>query len=303
VDNALLVYDRWVIWVEGSPAFAVFHRPELDAYLARQAADRGTVIHENEAVESLVPQADGVIVVSRKATYRAQVVVGADGSKGISRSLVEHNRRRTRVARLLEMLCPASEMSPVFTHHYAVFDFTPLGNGLQGYFWQFPARVNGLPALNCGVYDARLASKRPRARLMSILENGLRTWGGEEVQLSPEGHPIHWFSPRNRFSAPRLLLVGDAAGAEPLFGEGIAPALGYGQVAAASIQAAFASGDFSFRDYRRRLLTSPIGRYLMLRWAVAEVAYRLGDRAWFMPLLWWFSRIVARLWPTSPRLY
>jgi len=62
-----------------------------------------------------------------------------------------------------------------------------------------------------------------------------------------DGHPIHCFSPRNRFSMPRLLLVGDAAGVDPLFGEGIAPALAYGQVAAAALMEAFTQADFSLR--------------------------------------------------------
>jgi flavin-dependent dehydrogenase len=114
---------------------------------------------------------------------------------------------------------------------------------------------------------------------------------------------MHWFSPRNRLAWPRLLLVGDAAGSDPLFGEGIAPALGYGQVAAQALQTAFTSGDFSFRDYRRQVLTSEVGHYLWLRWAAAEGCYRYSGQSWFMHLVWTIGDALARLWPKLPSLY
>lgn len=296
VDEVRLIYGEWMISMCARPEFIVFHRPELDAYLAMEARRRGILIHENEPAQSLIPQADGVTVVTPRATYRAQVVVGADGSKGISRQICDRRRSRTRVARLLETLSPAFERLAPFTDRYASFDFTPTRDDLQGYFWEFPSWVGGEPTLNRGVYDARLASSRPRARLVPILQDNLRSLGYELDQAHVEGHPLHWFSPRNCFSQPRLLLVGDAAGVDPLFGEGIAPALAYGQVAADAIQVAFSRGDFSFKDYRRRLLTSHLGRYLMLRWGVAEVVYRLGDLPGFMPLLWRFAALLARLW-------
>jgi hypothetical protein len=94
-----------------------------------------------------------------------------------------------------------------------------------------------------------------------------------------------------------MLLVGDAAGAEPVFGEGIAPALGYGQVAAAAIERAFATNDFTFAGYRRQVLSSPVGRYLLLRWAIAHGSYRLSGHPWFMHLIWTLGAVVAALWP------
>jgi flavin-dependent dehydrogenase len=118
-----------------------------------------------------------------------------------------------------------------------------------------------------------------------------------------QGHPLHWFSPRSRFSRPRLLLAGDAAGVDPLFGEGIAPALGYGLVAAQAVQHAFARHEFSFVDYRQRVLASPVGRYLMLRWGMAEGSYRLSGHEWFMRLAWLLGDAAARLWPRLEDLY
>jgi flavin-dependent dehydrogenase len=82
-----------------------------------------------------------------------------------------------------------------------------------------------------------------------------------------------------------VLLVGDAAGADPLFGEGISFALGSGRLAALAIRRAYCSQDFRFRDYRLRFLFSPLGQALVVRWFLAYVVYSLRAPA-FQWLLW-----------------
>ena len=93
-----------------------------------------------------------------------------------------------------------------------------------------------------------------------------------------EGHPLRWFEPGSALSVPHILLVGDAAGADALFGEGISIALGYGELAARAIQAAFEQQDFSFRDYRRAVLRSELGKALRRRTWLAKLYYRLRSR-------------------------
>lgn len=89
--------------------------------------------------------------------------------------------------------------------------------------------------------------------------------------------------------------MGDAAGVDPLFGEGIGVGLGYGAEAAGAIRRAAARGDFTFANYRRRLLTSSVGRYLMPRWLVASIAYRLGGVDMFVRGLWSAGELLAPL--------
>lgn len=303
VDDIRLKYASRVIHVRGQPQFVVFHRPEFDAYLADEARRRGVLIRENEAVTALSIEADGVVLKTSRATYRAQAVVGADGARGISRRIMNSEKQPTRVARLLEVVHPAPETAEHFSQRYALFDFSPVHRNLQGYFWDFPARIQGQAHFNRGVYDARFAAKRARARLPELLHQGLCALGKDPEEVKLEGHPIHWFSPITIFSKTRFLLVGDAAGVDPLFGEGIAPALEYGRVAAESLQAAFATGDFSFPDYRSRLLRSRIGRYLLLRWIVAWWSYRLSGSAWFMHTLWTFGKALAASAPRPTALY
>jgi len=297
VDDIRLVYERRTVHARGRPQFVVFHRAELDAFLAQQARRRGAAIQEGEAVKRLTLHDDCVEVSTTQDIYLAKAVVGADGSKGITRRFMSEPGGRSRVARLLEVIQPAPETAIQFTERFALFDFTPVRDSLQGYFWDFPACIGGEARFNRGIYDARCAASRPRAGLPQLLGNALAALGADPNTVEVEGHPIHWFSPRGRFSKPRLLLVGDAAGVDPVFGEGIAPALGYGQVAAAAIEQAFATEEFSFAGYRRQVLNSPVGRYLLLRWFIAQGSYRLSGHPWFMHFVWTLGAVLATLWP------
>ena len=295
VRDARFVYRNRTVHVRGRPEIAVFHRQEFDHYLARTARERGLVIHENERALSLERGPDGITVTSDKAVYFAQVVVGADGSRGVTRNAVAPPGEAARVARLLETVHSARPDAPQFENEYAIFDFTPVHERLQGYVWDFPARVDDRPHHNRGIFDARMAHSRPKASLPRTLENALTQMGSEPKQVKIEGHPIHWFSPKSVMSGERLVLVGDAAGAEPLFGEGIAPALGYGKAAAGAITASFKNRGFTFKNYKRRVLFSRLGFYMMLRWYVAWWSYRLSGHSWFMHIMWTIGRGLAAL--------
>lgn len=302
IEDVRLVYGKRTIHVRGMPQCLIFHRAELDAFLAQQACQHGAVIHQNEAVEGISIDPHGVSVKTSQDTYFAQSVVGADGSKGIARRFMKGGEAKSRVARALEVITHAPPDAPQFLERYALFDFTPVRDDLQGYCWDFPILVGGHPSFNRGVYDARIAPSRPRARLPELLSDSLASLGDNPARADVAGHPLHWFSPRNCFAVPRMLLVGDAAGVDPLFGEGIAPALGYGKVAAETLQNAFAMNDFSFRDYRRRILRSEIGRYLLIRWCAAWGIYRMSGKPWFMHALWSFGGLQAAVWPEPPPL-
>ena len=100
-----------------------------------------------------------------------------------------------------------------------------------------------------------------------------------------KGHPIRWYNPRNKVSAPRVLLVGDAAGADSIFGEGISIALGYGAVAAREIAESIQHNEFSFRRYKHRLVWSGLGQTLFARWVITYIIYPIKWK-WFQILLW-----------------
>jgi flavin-dependent dehydrogenase len=296
INNVILTYRSRRIHVVGNPGFLVFNRDEFDHYLIQQARKRGITVHEGEAVKSLGVGPEGVRVVTNKTSYLAKIVVGADGSQGIVRTSLWMKNNPKQLARTLKVSSPATFKSPMFTTNSAIFDFTYIKDDLQGYFWDFPAMVRREPAHNRGVYDSRFSPSRPRANLPSILKEGLQTTGEEPATIPMDGHPIHWFSPASQISTFRVLLTGDAAGVEGLFGEGIGPSLGYGKVAASEINTAFQTDNFRFSHYRIKVLVSSLGRYLWPRYILANLVYRLGKQPLFMHMLWTAGQILATIW-------
>lgn len=303
VKDVQLIYGNRTIHVRGNPQFVVYNRAELDAYIAEQTKQRGAVINENETVVEIENEAKGVTVITDKGKYHAKTVVGADGAKGFTRRYFKSKSQNSRIARLLEVITAASRDAHHFQKSSAIFDFTPVKNDLQGYFWEFPSWRGNKPVLNLGVYDARIASRRPKARLLEVFQAGLLRLGKNPNTIKPKGHPIHLFRPANHFSIQRMLLVGDALGADPLFGEGIGPALGSGRIAAQTIQQAFNRDDFSYHNYRRRVLGSTVGRYLVIRWLGACCAYHLCHWPGFMRLLWRAGKLAADSWPKPSKMW
>jgi len=136
-----------------------------------------------------------------------------------------------------------------------------------------------------GIYDTNMLANSKRPPLKEPLREEMARHGFNLDEYQIQGHPIRWFEPSNPVAAPCVLLVGDAVGADPLFGEGISMALGFGQLAAKELVQAFSTSDFSFNGYKRRLVRSALGQTLFARWFIASIIYPLKWR-WFQILLW-----------------
>ena len=268
-------------------ALRVIRRDEFDNWLAEKARDRGIEIREQITVKSIVPNQNGVTVKTDQETFRAKIVVGADGSNGVTRRCVFPNES-LHTARLLEIITPPYPLSSVLSgnrERVAYFDFFPVPTNIAGYVWDFPTQVHG-EAMRCwGIYDTNILANEKRPQLKEPLAKEMRRIGFNLDDYEIKGHPIRWFSPGNQMSVPRVLLVGDAAGADPLFGEGISIALGYGRLAAQEIGEAFGKNDFSFHSFKCRVLRSALGQTLIARWLIAYIIYSLKWK-WFQFLLW-----------------
>jgi|JI10StandDraft_1071094.scaffolds.fasta_scaffold412893_1 geranylgeranyl reductase family protein len=275
IEDMHVVRGRQLLRLPRGFGLHVIRRDELDAWLADHAALRGVTIHQGESVEAVTPHESGVTVQTDHGSYEARTLVVADGSNGTVRRKLGMDDT-PRVARALELLMPAEDEASLalVRDGVAVFDFTPSPAGLQGYYWDFPCMVNGRPHVNRGVYDARTVPERPRADLKAILSDYLAVRGLDLADYELMGHPIRWYEPEARAALPHVLLVGDAAGADPLLGEGIAFALAYGGIAAGAIVDAFARQDFGYADYGARVLASEYGQILAYRVAQAKQLYR-----------------------------
>ena len=176
----------------------------------------------------------------------------------------------------------------------AYFDFFPIPNNIAGYVWDFPTQINRERMRCWGIYDTNMLASETRPQLKEPLAEEMSHHGFDLSDYELKGHPIRWFSPENQMSAPRVLLVGDAAGADPLFGDGISIALGYGLVAAREISKAFQRNKFSFSGYGRRVVGSALGQALITRWVIANIVYPLKWK-WFQILLWRFLKPIVLL--------
>jgi len=267
-------------------ALRVIRRDEFDAWLARKAESKGIEIKEGVTVKDIVPDQEGVTVKTDRGDFRAQVVVGADGSNGITRRCIFPNAT-VNTARVLEVLTPSkpSDPAPARRAGGAYFDFFPVRSKIAGYVWDFPTRVNGEVMRCWGIYDTNILAKEKRPQLKEPLAKEMSRFGFDINQYEIQGHPIRWFSPQNQMSLPRMLLVGDAAGADPFLGEGISIALGYGALAAREVGEAFERNEFSFNAYKPRVLKSALGQALIARWVVTHIVYVIRWK-WFQILVW-----------------
>jgi flavin-dependent dehydrogenase len=262
---------------KGAFAFRTIRRHEFDAWLAGKAREGGFLIQENTAVKRISVSGSEVLLETDQGEYRALAVVGADGSNSVVRRFVVP-QEATHTARLLEIV---TEPRPEQSFHAVAasyFDFMYVPQGILGYTWDFPALENGRPVRVRGIYDSNVYPVKADISLRGALADEFGRHGYRLAEYKLEGHPLRWFEPKSAFSAPHVLLAGDAAGADALFGEGISIALGYGRLAAQAIQAAFTRQDFSFREYRASILRSELGRALQRRTWLAKLYYRLRSR-------------------------
>lgn len=287
-----LIFERHVLSLAEPALLRITRRDEFDHWLVRCGEQRGVEVRQGEGVVDIRLLDGAVQVGTPSETYRAKVVVAADGAK----SFVKHKLgwgSGLQTARLLEILTPERPAEQAAFHDgVAIFDFSLMMNGVQGYYWDFPSLLGGQPHMNRGVYDSRARPELPRAPLKHQFARQLAQRGLALEQHQLKGHPIHWFDAGAELARPHLLLAGDAAGTDPLFGEGISFALAYGEVAADTIAEAFRSGDFGFANYRARILEHPLLGQLAGRARVARVLYKLPQYPPLARLLW---RMAGRL--------
>ena len=253
----------------------VVRRAEFDASLVAACRARGIAVQEEEDVLDVHRNGDGIRLATSRATYRARLVIGADGSGSlIRRRLVDD--RKASVARAVMTDVPLRETDWAgFAEQRYDFDFRILSRGLRGYLWAFPCLIDGEPHVNVGAYSLTPVG----AALDAALTDYLR----EFTVAAPRrcAFPIHWYRPGARLAAPHAWLVGDAAGVDPLMGEGISLALEYGSFAAAAAEHAFQTSDLSGADYQQRVDASWLGAKLRRLHLATRLFYGSTARAWF----------------------
>jgi flavin-dependent dehydrogenase len=282
--------------VQHPGAMRVIQRAEFDAALADAAQAAGIQMHTGEKLLEIQPVAHGVEIVTNQAQYFAKVVIAADGANSTIRRKLRFTSEEG-IARLLRVMTPLDPSADsAWTSQTALFDFSCIQRGVQGYAWDFPCYVDGAPYMNRGIFDSRMIEPATKPA-HGTFKNTFGAWlADRDVDLNActlEGHPVRWFTPHAEYSRPHVLLTGDAAGVDVLFAEGISYAMEYGMIAADTVIDAFKHDNFSFSDYRHHLLNHRLGKLLLRRAAVAAQLYEHRyPPAW--TFLWQMAAVAPR---------
>ncbi len=252
---------------DGDVLATVIRRDRFDAMLARAARAAGVEIVERDRVLDVVQEEGGVRVDTERGTYQAQVLVGADGSGSRVRRTVFGVRKETIGRALMTDIPVDPERTPEFTSKSYRFDFSCVSAGISGYSWSFPCLIGGAPHLNVGIYDQRPhefaenggVQSRMIAELVAAFPE-LPLEGLRRHATRWHSFPIRWFDAADSFVRGRVMLAGDAAGVDPLMGEGISCAFEHGKLAASAI-GKFLEGDGEASlAYDRALHQGAVGR-------------------------------------------
>jgi len=265
---------------------SIVRRDAFDFSLVQAARARGAEIREGEKVLELVREAGRVRVVTDKETYHARVVVGADGSGSrVRRQLVGESPSPVGKAIMCDVPVEETSWEGFLARRYD-FNFLPVAQGLKGYLWAFPCLIRGIPHVNLGIYslgETRLSNADLHRLLVGELAGLSPAPGTQPPAPSPKfrAFPIYGYTPGRPLAAPHVVLVGDAAGAEPLMGEGISFALEYGKFAAQAILPALRTSRFDFSQYTETLNRSWLGKKLTRLHMTTRMFYGGTSRLWF----------------------
>lgn len=252
----------------GDSLCTVIRRDLFDARLARAAAAAGLEIFENCRVREVEQDADSVTVTTDRARFEAPILIGADGSGSRVRDSIFGRSKDTIGRALMTDIAVDPERTPEFIERRYVFDFRCVTAGTHGYAWSFPCLIDGRPHLNVGIYEQHPphggsgAQRSPMLdRLRALFpELDLEDLGRRAMNF--HAFPIRWFDRDARFARGRVMLAGDAAGVDPLMGEGISCAFEHGKLAAAAVSDLVAGDAEALADYDSELHRGSIGRKL-----------------------------------------
>ncbi len=208
-----------------SEPIPVARRWELDRVLARRAREGIGDLREDEPARSIRRDGDHLEVITDRAVYRTRLVIDASGARCVSRRSGLLPMGGKPVPVWVAEGPPGPDEALSFTEPALEFDFSEMANGCAGYYWAFPCHEGGARFVSRGFYPA--AGLSPAAGREALMRQ-LAAHGVDPASVHPVAYPARLFEEDTVCAAPGLLAVGDAAGVDPVLGEGISQSLEYG---------------------------------------------------------------------------
>ena len=202
----------------------VIRRIEFDRALVDIARRRGVRVQEDTRVLAVREDGDGAVVETTRGTIRASVVVGADGVGSVVRRSMGLGPGRLRAQALEVDTEPTRDDLDRGLLLFDVSDRT-----FTGYAWDFPTIVDGRALVCRGVYW--LNTGRGPADVHGILAARLASIGLDLARYAQKRFAERGHAPPTVVARGPMLLVGEAAGVDPVTGEGIPQAIESGEAA------------------------------------------------------------------------
>jgi menaquinone-9 beta-reductase len=246
--------------VRGSAIGRVVRRSEFDHEFARLARARGIDVLDGQRVHALTRDESGWLVQSSTREFRARVLIGADGVTSVVRRALGFAGARYH-AQVLEV--DTEPVSSDLGREFLVFDIQ--NHALPGYYWDFPTLVGGSELMCRGVYLLKTGDADPALEIQEILAAELQARGLDLSRCRKKRFAERGFEVKAAYARRGALLVGEAAGIDPITGEGIAQAIQYGAVAGKYLARKLRDRDYEFDDWRAEIAHSMLGRDLLTR--------------------------------------
>jgi geranylgeranyl reductase family protein len=245
------------------PAVLTIRRIEFDALLVSLAREAGADLVEGTEIHDACEEADRVRVSTRDGrTFEARMAIAADGVHGvIARRLRLHDRWDLLAVDLMEetpnATLRATDPDALWVSYGFPAESAGGPRGLdEGYAYVFPKQAHVNVGIGYLAHDYRTKYRGSAYALQQGLIDRL-TRGGIVQGKSSRGHFTPFLipvgGPIGRTGTARTLVAGDAGGFVNGFSaEGIYYAMVSGDLAAASIADALATGPAALPAYRTR---------------------------------------------------
>lgn len=240
----------------------IINRYEFDYHLAKEAIIRGLTLNQDESFLRYSYSNKGLKINTNKKKYKVKVLVGADGALSKVRKNMELPTK-LRYATAIEVFSLINSKSNTdYEENTSIMDFTRVKEGLQGYVWHFPCIKDNKKYINHGICHTRMNPNKQKINVGDIFIKELKSRNINMPTTNWKAHPVPWNDKYTKISKSNVILVGDAAGIDPLIGGGLHLSLSYGDLAAKAVIDAIEKQDYLFEDYEKRFANHSVGKYI-----------------------------------------